>query len=74
MAGKRTGKAKTSYSTVPFSNNSNQLPTNNHVGSRTRTLDDLQTLTKEQLKVECRKRGQKTSGTKNELVRRLHGV
>lgn len=29
----------------------------------------LSTLTKEQLKIECRKRGQKNTGTKAELVR-----
>lgn len=32
------------------------------------SYDQLQTYTKEQLKNECRKRGQKTSGTKTELV------
>lgn len=32
------------------------------------TYVDFQHLTKEQLKVECRKRGQKTTGNKNELV------
>lgn len=31
----------------------------------------LLTLTKDQLKVECRKRGQKTTGTKTELVAQL---
>lgn len=34
----------------------------------------LLTLTKDQLKVECRKRGQKTTGTKTELVFRLASV
>lgn len=34
----------------------------------------LLTLTKDQLKVECRKRGQKTTGTKTELVFRLVSV
>lgn len=32
----------------------------------------LLTLTKDQLKIECRKRGQKTTGTKTELVARLY--
>ncbi|KRT80765.1 hypothetical protein AMK59_5975, partial [Oryctes borbonicus] len=71
MVGKR-GKTKAHPSNVALSNSSNQVnAASNHVGGRTRTLDDLQALTKEQLKLECRKRGQKTTGTKHELLQRL---
>lgn len=33
-----------------------------------KSADELLTMTKEQLKIECRKRGQKCTGTKAELV------
>ncbi|KAI4454613.1 membrane-associated progesterone receptor component-related [Holotrichia oblita] len=71
MVGKR-GKTKTPHVNTPVSVASNQvIATNSYVGGRMRSFDDLQTLTKEQLKLECRKRGQKTTGTKNELLQRL---
>lgn len=73
MVGKR-GKTKPPHANIPVSGAPNQvIAANSCVGGRTRNFDDLQTLTKEQLKLECRKRGQKTTGTKNELVRCLHG-
>ncbi|KAK9754087.1 SAP domain [Popillia japonica] len=71
MVGKR-GKTKPPHANIPVSGAPNQvIAANSCVGGRTRNFDDLQTLTKEQLKLECRKRGQKTTGTKNELLQRL---
>nr|XP_023015659.1 vacuole membrane protein 1 isoform X2 [Leptinotarsa decemlineata]XP_023015660.1 vacuole membrane protein 1 isoform X2 [Leptinotarsa decemlineata] len=36
-----------------------------------KTADELQKMNKEQLKIECRKRGQKSTGSKQELLQRL---
>lgn len=41
---------------------------NRHNVSVSQSEPDLSTMTKEQLKAECRRRGQKTTGTKTELV------
>ncbi|KAL1489433.1 hypothetical protein ABEB36_014328 [Hypothenemus hampei] len=38
---------------------------------KSKSIDELLSLTKEQLKTECRKRGQKCSGNKQELLQRL---
>ncbi|KAJ8958050.1 hypothetical protein NQ318_002059 [Aromia moschata] len=49
----------------PAANNSNLT---NGPQSRSKSVDELLAMTKEQLKNECRKRGQKSTGTKTELV------
>lgn len=70
MAGKRI-RSRNSHNSIPVTNLSNR--TASHTANVTNTVgpkvpDDLLTLTKEQLKAECRRRGQKTTGTKVELV------
>lgn len=47
---------------------SNTTPNN----ANTNRIQTLATLTKEQLKIECRRRGQKTTGNKTELVFLTH--
>lgn len=60
-----------SNSTIITNGNSGTNVTSTFTAKQQQQLDRnafLLTLTKEQLKVECRKRGQKTTGTKTELV------
>lgn len=73
MAGKRI-RSRTSQSSISISNLMNRplTVTNSTNTAGPKPSVDLLSLTKEQLKIECRKRGQKTSGTKTELVRLLH--
>lgn len=57
--------------TVTANGGTNGGPLSTFTAKQQQQLDRnafLLTLTKEQLKVECRKRGQKTTGTKTELV------
>ncbi|KAF5307405.1 hypothetical protein FQR65_LT06919 [Abscondita terminalis] len=71
MAGKRI-RSRNSHNSIPVTNLTNRtIPqqTTNNKGHK--VPDDLLTLTKEQLKAECRRRGQKTTGTKVELLQRL---
>lgn len=70
MAGKRI-RSRNSQNSIPVTNLTNRTTiqtakVTNTVGLK--VPDDLLTLTKEQLKAECRRRGQKTTGTKVELV------
>ena len=66
MGGKRV-RPKTSE-TPPILQNLNTVRRQQQQHDRFKGPDDLHALTKEQLKLECRKRGQKTTGTKTELV------
>lgn len=70
MAGKRI-RSRNSHNSIPVTNLSNRTaPQTANVTNTAgpRVPDDLLSLTKEQLKAECRRRGQKTTGTKVELV------
>ncbi|KAJ8921221.1 hypothetical protein NQ315_013693 [Exocentrus adspersus] len=53
----------------PGNHNSNNV--NSSSTSKSKSVDELLSLTKDQLRNECRQRGLKMSGTKNELVQRL---
>lgn len=69
MAGRKKSKLRKinprSQSFTTTNDNSHQ-PINNTTSTTSDTY--LLTLTKEQLKTECRRRGQKTSGSKMDLV------
>lgn len=69
MAGKKI-RSRTSQNSISVSCLSNRTvnvtPSNNP--ARGRPIDELLAMTKEQLKNECRKKGQKTTGNKTELV------
>lgn len=73
MAGKKI-RPRNSQNSVPVANLVNRpLATSSKGaggGSNSSKIsnEQLLTLTKEQLKVECRKRGQKTTGNRKELV------
>lgn len=63
MAGKKN-RSKAAQNSVSAGSKGVNVPTN----SIKKDADELLAMTKEQLKIECRKRGQKTSGNKAELV------
>lgn len=73
MAGKKI-RPRNSQNSVPVANLANRPlatpPKSAGGGSNSSKLssEQLLALTKEQLKVECRKRGQKTTGNRKELV------
>ncbi|CAG9862545.1 unnamed protein product [Phyllotreta striolata] len=69
MTGKKTRKLHAN--SVKFHGPAKPLPASASEKRPTKMLDALLTLNKEQLKIECRKRGQKTTGTKSELLQRL---
>ncbi|XP_028143679.1 vacuole membrane protein 1 isoform X1 [Diabrotica virgifera virgifera] len=66
MPVKKNRKARPAFSTQNTKQTSTGNPPKN-----LKISDELLYLNKEQLKIECRKRGQKTTGTKNELLQRL---
>ncbi|KAB0791277.1 hypothetical protein PPYR_03077 [Photinus pyralis] len=72
MAGKRI-RSRNSHNSIPVTNLTNRAVPQTTVTSTGghKVPDDLLSLTKEQLKAECRRRGQKTTGTKVELLQRL---
>lgn len=75
MGGKkiRSRKSNDSIPVTSLSNRSVNLNSSNSSNvNRNKLPEDLLSLTKEQLKLECRKRGQKTTGTKTELVWFVH--
>lgn len=62
MAGKRSRNRNSNTAQM-----TTQQPAQDLAGAE----GDMSSLTKEQLKQECKKRGQKTAGTKAELVRKF---
>ncbi|KAF5286550.1 hypothetical protein FQA39_LY16233 [Lamprigera yunnana] len=73
MAGKRI-RSRNSHNSIAVTNLTNRAVPQQTTLANTKghkVPDDLLMLTKEQLKAECRRRGQKTTGTKVELLQRL---
>ncbi|KAK9876353.1 hypothetical protein WA026_012662 [Henosepilachna vigintioctopunctata] len=72
MAGKKN-RSHNSLNSVPVPT-LNNCPANivqKCQNRNNKTTDELLSMSKEQLKLECRKRGQKTNGNKSELLQRL---
>lgn len=67
MAGKKI-RSRTSQTSISVSALSNRNINVGNNAPKQKASDELLAMTKEQLKIECRKRGQKTSGNKAELV------
>lgn len=69
MAGKKI-RSRTSQNSISVSSLSNRPINvqNSNNTTRLKPADELLSMTKEELKTECRKRGQKTTGNKTELV------
>lgn len=66
MAGNRRNRNSSNTSVTPRQNSvSDSRP------RQTLNAEMLATMSKEQLRTECRKRGQKSTGNKNELVFRI---
>ncbi|RZB40723.1 vacuole membrane protein 1 [Asbolus verrucosus] len=66
-------RSRTSQNSISVSCLSNRPVnvSNSNNTSRPRPTDELLGMTKDQLKMECRKRGQRTTGNKSELLQRL---
>lgn len=72
MARKKVRGTRKTQSVTSVHTDNDNCHTTTTVKITSSDLSDLSNFTKEQLKAECRKRGQKTSGTKTELVRFAH--
>ncbi|KAL3271270.1 hypothetical protein HHI36_021761 [Cryptolaemus montrouzieri] len=72
MAGKKN-RSQNSLNSIPVTslNNPPSKSVQKSHARNKKTTDELLNMSKEQLKSECRKRGQKTTGNKNELLQRL---
>ncbi|XP_023311263.1 vacuole membrane protein 1-like [Anoplophora glabripennis] len=73
MSGRKTRKSSVNKQNIKNVSSLASSSSNNisNSASRSKSVDELLSLTKEQLKNECRQRGLKMSGTKTELVQRL---
>lgn len=69
MAGKKNRSRNSTQNFTVRPTMANNLTQPNRLN---KSVDELLTMTKEQLKTECRKRGQKCTGTKAELVTNLN--